>query len=238
LDASTPEGKIIATLKHELRARGFHYRDIAARLRVSEATIKRYFSGKGVSLPVLSKLADLVDLDLFSLAELAQRQGAGTILFSKQQEAALAKNWFLSFIYFLLWHGWMPNKIRAEFGISTELERALDKLEALGLIRCLSNEVKILATPDTEYRNEQSCAYAQMILSEINLHDPNTDWTPYAVRLGAASAARLHEIMAEFIEDARGLMMADLDFPPEQVQWYRLLICAQPVSRKRLLRLR
>jgi hypothetical protein len=45
-----------------------------ARLKVSEGTVKRYFSGKGVSVNVIDKLAEIVDLDLLSLAALAQEK--------------------------------------------------------------------------------------------------------------------------------------------------------------------
>lgn len=233
----------MAVLKRELRARGFHYRDIAARLRVSEGTVKRYFTGKGVSLTVLRKLADIADLDLLSLAQLAQEDEAIQSKFTKAQQTALARNKFLSAIYHLLRHGWSPEKISHEFEIRAELNTALQELEALRVIRRLSHEVKILATPDLDERgggqlNDLTREHAQMFLSEVNLHDPKCEWTCYAARLSRASAARLHEMITKFMEDTGALMKSDIDLPAEQVQWYRLFLGAQPISRKRFLPLR
>ena len=41
---------------------------MAARLGVSEITVKRYLSGRSVTIPTLEALAALVNLDLLSLA--------------------------------------------------------------------------------------------------------------------------------------------------------------------------
>jgi len=231
------------TLKHELRAKGLYYRDIAARLRVSEGTVKRYFTGKGVSLTVLRKLAEIADLDLLSLAERAEREGAGRKKFTKAQQTALGKNRFISAVFFLLWHGWSPEKIGREFQIAGELGAALEKLESLGLVRRLAHEVKILATPDIEQRgggqlSDLTRDHAQMFLSEIDLRDAKTDWICTSARLSRASAARLHDTINKFMEDMRAATIADSDLPPEQVQWYRMFVGAQPISRKRFLQVR
>lgn len=239
MDSSTPEGRILATLKHELKARGFLYRDIAARLRVSEGTIKRYFTGKGVSLTVLRKLAEIADLDLLKLVELAEQQGVGQRKFTRAQGVALARSKFLSIIYFLLWHGWSVEQIGREFAVAAELDAALTRLEDLGVIRRLSHEVKLLATPSLEQRggplDELTRVNARSFLAEIDLDDPRSEWICSSARLSRQSAARLHDMVVRFVEDARELMMSDTALPPEETQWYRLFVGAQPISRKRFL---
>lgn len=238
MDASTPEGRILAALKHELRAKGFHYRDIASRLKVHEATVKRYFTGKGVSLTVLRKLAEVADLDLLSLAALAERY-AGERTFTKAQQAILGKSRLLSGIYFLLWHGWTPAQIRTEFEIAS-LDAALADLESAGFIRRQARDIKILATPPLDERGGGQLAsltreLARAFLSEINLDQPQCEWTFYVVRLSQPSVARLRAMINKFFQDARALTMSDAALPLQDVQWYRVFIGAQPVSRKRIL---
>lgn len=241
MDASTPEGKIMATLKQELRARGLHYRDIASRLRVSEGTVKRYLTGKGVSLTVLRKLTEVAGHDLLTLATLADEQQAGQSTFSKAQQMALGKNKFISAVFFLLWHGWTPAQISREFEITDTLDTALAKLESLGVIRRLAHGVKILATPSVGQRGGGPLAdlthdTAREFLADLNLRDPRCDWTSYGARLSQSSFARLHEMIAKFVEDTRHLTIDDAAVPREQVQWYHVFVAAQPISRKRILR--
>ena len=91
MDSSTSTGKLLLTLKQQLRVKGLHYRDVAGRLKVSEGTVKRYFSGKGVGIDTLEKLAKIVDLDLLSLATLAQQHNIEGGL-NLAQQAAVARH--------------------------------------------------------------------------------------------------------------------------------------------------
>lgn len=241
MDESTPEGKIMTILKQELKVRGFQYRDIASRLKVSQGTIKRYFTGKGVSLTVLRKLADIADLDLLSLATLAEQRRADERKFSKSQQAALGKDQFMSAVFFLLWHGWTPAQISKEFEITDSLDAALGKLESLGLIRRLVRGVKILATPSLDQRGggelaDLTRAFARRFLSELDLSDnAKCEWTIYAARLSRSSVAQLHNMITKFFEDTCALTMSDAALPRGVVQWYRIFVCAEPVDRKSIL---
>jgi AcrR family transcriptional regulator len=241
MDESTPEGKIMTTLKQELRVKGFQYRDIASRLKVSQGTIKRYFTGKGVSLTVLRRLAEIADLDLLSLATLAEQRRAEERKFTKSQQAALGKDQFMSAVFFLLWHGWTPTQISKEFEVTDSLDAALAKLESLGLIRRLVRGVKILATPSLDQRGggqlaELTREFARRFLSEIDLSDhAMCEWTIYAARLSRSSVARLHDMINKFFEDTRTLTMSDTSLPRGVVQWYRVFVCAEPVDRKGIL---
>lgn len=240
MDASTPEGKIVAALKQELKARGLHYRNIASRLKVSEATVKRYFSGKGVTLAVLCRLAEIADLDLLSLASVAQQRDASEHKFTKTQQAALGKDKLASAVFFLLWHGWSPAQIGKEFAIGDGLDATLAKLQSWGLIKRLAYGVKILATPCIDEKGggklgELTRDNARRFLSEIDLDNQKTEWTFYSARLSRSSVAQLHQMITKFIEDTRALTIGDCALPSEEAQWYQIFLVAQPMSRKRVL---
>lgn len=241
MDTAPPEVRILATLKRELRAKGLHYSDVAARLRVSEATIKRYFNGKGVSLSVLVKLADIAGLDLLALAELAERDEIAGRTFSEIQQQALTESHLLSAIYFLLWKGWTPERIAYEFELENELDAPIAELQRLGLIRRLSHSIKILATPNMEQKGGNQLAEltrvnAHLFISELDLADPRSLWSASSARLSVVSATRLGEMIIRFLDEAAMLMSNDMKLPREQVKWYRLFAGAQPITRSRFMR--
>jgi predicted transcriptional regulator len=70
LSASTLS--LLETLKQLYRAHGIRYKDAATLLGVSEVTVKRYFSGHGLTLQMLERLCDNIGIDLFDLCDLAR----------------------------------------------------------------------------------------------------------------------------------------------------------------------
>ena len=60
---------IVATLKRELKARGKTYRDVAAALNMSEASVKRLFASERFSVERLAEISELLG---YTLAELLQ----------------------------------------------------------------------------------------------------------------------------------------------------------------------
>lgn len=241
MDPAASQTRILSTLKRELRAKGLNYCDVAGRLRVSEATVKRYFSGKGVSLSVLIKLADAAGLDFLSLAELAERDEIASRTFSDAQQRALTDSHLLSAIYFLLWKGWTPDRIAYEFALDDELNAPLRELECLGLIRRQSHSIKILVTPNVEQKGGNQLAEltrfnAALFVSELNLADPKSRWSASSARLSVVSATRLGDMIARFLDEVAGLMNSDMKLPREQVQWYRLFVGAQPIARSNFIR--
>jgi transcriptional regulator with XRE-family HTH domain len=112
LDASTSTGKLILALKQQLKSKGLHYRDVAARLKCSEGTVKRHLSGKGITILALDKLAQVVDLDLLSLAALAQQQNVTEPWLTKAQQSALKRSRPCSVVLNYLSMGFTPAQLR------------------------------------------------------------------------------------------------------------------------------
>jgi transcriptional regulator with XRE-family HTH domain len=241
MDPSTSAGRLLTALKQQFKSKGLHYRDVAARMRVSEATVKRYVSGKGVTIAALEKLAQIVDLDLLSLAALVQEQNVSAPGVNKAQEEALGRNRLLRAVFYLLSRGWPPSQIAEEFELTREIDGILAKLQALGLIRRASaNTVKVLVRPNLTYKSKGAMAEdvdkrAHQFLAEIDLRDDKCEWMYGTARLSEASAIRLKDMIKRFDSELRALWMSETALPPSQTQWYRIFIGAQPVSRKKLL---
>jgi transcriptional regulator with XRE-family HTH domain len=239
MDSSTSTGKLLLTLKQQLRVKGLHYRDVAAHLKVSEGTVKRYFSGKGVDIETLEKLAEIADLDLLSLATLAQEHMVEGGL-TKAQQAAVAKNQLMLAILYDLGVGFSPAQLAEEFGVSEQMDTILARLEALGLIRRLGpNSVRVLtkpkfggevAGPIREYKVRNTRDF----LAQIDLEDEGCAWAFYAARLSPTSAIRMRALIYRFASDVEALTKGDIGLPMNETQWFRLFIGAQPISRKKL----
>jgi transcriptional regulator with XRE-family HTH domain len=242
MEGFTPCERIIVTLREQLKMKGYRHREVASRLGVSQGTVKNYLSGKGVSIKVLQRLAETVGLDLLSLAALAQQESTSIPELNKSQQQALVKNQLLRMTFFLLHSGWTVPQIVREFGMFPEkMNAALVRLEALGVIRrSSSNGVRFLACPNSDMKASEFGALERELglqcLREINLRDADAEWATNAVRLSPASVTRLRKISRDFIGELLALSRSDIDLPSGQVQWYRLLVSAQPISRKKLLR--
>jgi transcriptional regulator with XRE-family HTH domain len=234
--------KMILVLKQELKAKGIKRREVAARLGVSEITVKRYLSGKSATFTTLEAMANLVDLDLLSLAARAQEQSEATPSLSKAQQAALGGSRPLASVYILLLRGWTPAKIDKEFELGRDkLERLLTKLQDLGMIRRGAGQaVRVLVRPAPDQRGGDQLSdlwreLARQFLAEVDLRNERCEWFYNSVRLSPASIRRLRELMEQFLLEVRVLGKNDVALPPDEVKWYHLFIGAQPRKKTSLL---
>lgn len=242
LDISTPTGRLLVALKQQLRVKGLHYRDVAARLKISDRTVKRYFSGKGLTIDILQQLADVVGLDMLSLVILAQQHTGALPDMTKQQQIALKKNTLALAVFYFLNLGMLPAQIAREFDLAAQIDGVLEKLEGFGLVhRFSSNGVKVLVSRPLGERtadplSERCVCSARQFLEEVDLGRADAKWLYQAVRLSHASALRLEQMMKRFASEAVAMTKSEIDLPTDQTQWYRLFVGAEPTSRKKLLR--
>jgi transcriptional regulator with XRE-family HTH domain len=241
MDLSTPAGRVIVALKQQLRVKGLHYRDVALRLNLSERTVKRYFSGRGITLDVLQQLANIVELDVLSLVMLAQQPSVGLPEMSRAQQEGLRKNLTAFTVYTFLNFGMTATQIAKEFDLGRQMDSILMKLESLGLIRRFSNNgIKILAgrafgSRSPDQITEQKIGSVRRFLRDIDLVRRDSMWLYQVVRLSHASATQLDELMRRFVHEATTMTKKDLDLPPSDTQWYRLFVAAEPISRQQML---
>ena len=84
--------QILSALKKCLRAKGLTYRDVAAALELSEASVKRLFSEQSFSLKRLEEICRYLDMNLYDLARLTRMHTDEEItVLSIDQEKALAE---------------------------------------------------------------------------------------------------------------------------------------------------
>src|SRR5258706_5293354 len=139
---------LIDALKRALRARGMTYADLAPKPGLSEASVKRVFSRRTLTLARLLEICAVLELDLAELAKLARVAADAKRELSEVQEAALAADPKLLLVFHLLLAGWRVPAIRERYELSAqECERALLRLARLNLIEVGARERVRLRVP-------------------------------------------------------------------------------------------
>src|SRR5215216_119030 len=93
--------RFVEALKKSVRARGLTYAELARRLRLSEASIKRMFSRGTFTLARIEEVLAAVDLDLYEVARMTRAGARGTEL-THEQEVGLAKEERLLAVFWLV----------------------------------------------------------------------------------------------------------------------------------------
>ena len=226
--------RFVDALKRSVRARGVTYAELARRLRLSEASVKRMFSRGSFTLARIEEVLAAVELDLYEVARMT-RSASRSIQLTDEQETGLAKDERLLAVFWLLVNGWSFEQILERFAITrAELTVAFARLEKLKLIEWGPRErARLLVARDFVWRTGGPAkkAYAQRVLAEF-LHgrfDTPLERLRFESReLSAESAAlikrKLDELVAEFNERAE----ADSALPPERRVAVALLAACRP----------
>jgi len=138
----------VEALKKSVRARGLTYAELARRLRLSEASVKRMFSRGTFTLARIEEVLAAVDLDIYEVARMSRGAAAGPAELTHEQEAGLAKDERLLSVFWLVLNGWSFEEILGAFSISrTELTIAFARMEKLKLIEWGPRERARLLVP-------------------------------------------------------------------------------------------
>jgi transcriptional regulator with XRE-family HTH domain len=242
--ADSTTGALLSALKRQLKSRAINYADIATLLGVSQATVKRYLTGHGLTVPTLERIAKIAGLDLLSLVQIAQEQPDQPPPLTSAQETVLRSDRDTFTVYFLLSHGFTPGQISNEFGVRPRrLESLLVRLEKVGVIRRLATRIKVLTRTqfgDTLHGriNEFALGSARQFINEVVLRDEHCSWAFYSLPLSPASVARLREMMAQVVSEMRALSREEVGLSDGKREWYRLFAAIAPVNPKTVFRQR
>ena len=94
---------MLAALRRALRAGGWTAKRLAERFAASEASVKRWLAGRGLTVARFEELAALADLSLAELAEAARRPPRELAQeLTLAQEQALSEDSLLSFLFMVI----------------------------------------------------------------------------------------------------------------------------------------
>ncbi len=227
--------QLLDTLKRVLKSRRVTYADLAKRIGLSEASVKRLFSQQTFTLARLQQVLKALDMDFFELARLARGAGDAPQEMSESQEQALASEPHLMGVFYLLFNDWQPAQILTRYELGeAELTRLLTKLDRLQLIDLLpNNRVKLRVSrhlrlkPSGAIRAKHGQrTMAEFLAVEFDRHGGHflfefRDVSPASC---AVMQRKIDRLAAEFNE------LAELDstLPPEQRQSIGLALGMRP----------
>ncbi len=139
---------LINTLKKALKGHSLTYADIAKKIDMSEASIKRMFSEKNFTLKRLEQLCQCMELELSDLLALMKEDESNISQLSEEQEKEIVNDLSLLLVTVCVLNRWSLNDITSRYKISeTEGIQYLAKLDRLKIIDLLpKNKIKLLVT--------------------------------------------------------------------------------------------
>jgi transcriptional regulator with XRE-family HTH domain len=145
---------LINTLKKALKAHGLTYADIAKKIDLSEASIKRMFSEKNFTLKRLDQLCQCMDMELSDLLNLMKEDEPNISQLSEEQEKEIVNDLTLLLVTVCVLNRWTLNDITSRYKISeTEGIKYLAKLDRLKIIDLLpKNKIKLLIASNFAWR--------------------------------------------------------------------------------------
>lgn len=141
---------LVDTLKHQLKASGKTYADIAQELNLSEASVKRLFSEKNFSLHRLEMICDSIGITFTTLVEKMAQQQQTLSQLSREQEKDIADDVVLLLIAVSVINGFAFEDLLTQYEISeSDCVQKLAKLDRLKLIELLpGNRIRLLVSPN------------------------------------------------------------------------------------------
>jgi hypothetical protein len=226
--------RFVDALKKSVRARGLTYAELARRLRLSEASVKRMFSRGTFTLARIEEVLAAVELDLYDVARLT-RGASGRAELTHQQESVLAGDERLLAVFWLILNGWSFEEIVADFAIQrTELTIAFARLEKARLIEWGPRErARLLVPRDFVWRagGPAKKAYARRAMAEFlqARFDGPLELIRFEPReLSAESAATLKRKLERLLEEVSEMAEADSALPARRRVGVALLAACRP----------
>jgi transcriptional regulator with XRE-family HTH domain len=141
---------LVATLKTELKAQGKTYADVAAALKLSEASVKRIFSQQNFSLKRLERICQLLGIEISDLVQQMNEQRQQLQQLDWDQEQDLTGDITLMLVAVCVLNRWTMEEILSYYRISEhECIRHLARLDRLKLIELLpGNRIRLRVAPN------------------------------------------------------------------------------------------
>lgn len=149
---------LINTLKKALKGHGLTYADIAKKIDMSEASIKRMFSEKNFTLKRLEQLCQCMEMELTDLFTLMKEDEPNISQLSEEQEKEIVNDLTLLLVTVCVLNRWTLAEIISRYKIS-EMEgiQYLAKLDRLKIIDLLpKNKIKLLVASNFSWRENGS----------------------------------------------------------------------------------
>lgn len=227
--------RFVEALKSSVHARGLTYGQLARKLGLSEATVKRMFSRGTFTLARIEQILRALDMDLYDVARSIRGRAAGQAELTLEQENALAADERLLSVFWLVLNDWTFAEILDGYAITKpELTLAFARLARVQLIDWGAGErARLLVGRDFRWRaaGPVKKAYGNRVVQEFlkGRFDAAAEMLRFEARdVSEESAAlmrrKLERLAAEFNE----LAEIDASLPARRRNGFGLLIGCRP----------
>nr|BFD60372.1 hypothetical protein CKG001_24790 [Bdellovibrio sp. CKG001] len=135
------EAKIKDSLKKLMKEQGLQYSDLAKKLRVSTATVKRRLNKGELSLSELSEIATSLGTSFYELIEISKHNTPKPYLFSEEQEKLFASDLSYLLLFRSIVMGLNFAQLKTSLNLKeTELRKRLRQLENVELIKLMPRD--------------------------------------------------------------------------------------------------
>lgn len=227
----TTTSGLVEVLKRELKSRGITYAQVAHKLNLSEASVKRMFSRREFTLKRLDQVCQLTHSEFSDLARILDREETLISQLTREQEKEIASSIKLFLVAVCALNHVAPEQIVEIYSIShAEVIQMLVKLDRIGFIRLLpGNRIRLLVSRDFAWLPDGPIQrffkhHAQGDYVRSSFDRPDEYFVAVNGMLSAASratiVARLKRIAREFSE----LHNNDVRLPPSERKNMTMLV--------------
>ncbi len=228
---------LVTELKKALREAGITYRDVAAELGLSEASVKRLFSDANFSMQRLEKILALVQMDFADLVDRLRSSTERITELTPEQEEALVADPMLLLVTFLVVNRWRVDDMLATYAIDErDLERRLIQLDRLKMIELGTfHRYRLLTARNFSWHRNGPVqrAFAELIQREFFNSGFDADDERLRFLTGGLSGAsrrqfneRLDQLVAEFDE----LAISDARLPRTERKTTSAVLALRPIE--------
>lgn len=228
---------LLTALRRHLRAAGWTVRRIAEALSSSEPTVKRWLSGRALTLDRLEALAGLCDLtlaDLIRESDVPPPHLANELTLA--QEQALSEDGLLSFLFIAILGGEQWQELEHDFSIpASVIEASLDRLYKLALIDRLSGgRARSRVNPNIIWRKAPMRRQFELQMKrqfiDMDFADAGAIYGSTVFKLSEAGAAHMAEMIERHRRELAALAETDRAETLLPRSWYAVLTAARPLD--------
>jgi transcriptional regulator with XRE-family HTH domain len=227
----TTTSGLVEVLKRELRSRGITYAQVARKLNLSEASVKRMFSRRDFTLKRLDQVCQLTQAEFSDLAHALAREEQLVSRLTLEQEKEIASSVKLFLVAVCVLNHVDPDQVVALYDISkAECIQLLVKLDRIGFIRLLpNNRIRLLVSRDFTWlpdgpiqRFFKEHAHTDYFRSSFNR--PGEYMLALNGMLSKASSALIIERLKRTVREFSDLHNNDVKLPPGERSAMSLLV--------------
>ena len=228
--------QIVDVLKRMLKTRGLTYRDLAKKVNLSEASIKRVFAAETFTLQRLEKICSAIGMSVSELICAASTNDETHSHFLKlEQEQLLAQDPRLLACFYLLLNGRNSPNIQTRLSLNDrELRAVYVKLDDAHLIELLPGlKARLRVGPIVAWRSDGPVrrVHEQQVKAEFLQSDfTGTDEALHfhTAELSDASAQLLFRKLEQLTRDFADFAALDRHLPLKQKHSVALLLAYRP----------